>query len=171
MKYQKSSQFKGNWIFLVLLVLSILLGNFTVSSRVVLAQRIAAPIAQKIIALKDSQQRWIEVDLSTQRLTAWKGDQAIQSMIVSTGKAETPTIPGIFVIQSKRSLDRMRGADYDVPNVPYTMYYHRGYAIHGAYWHNRFGTPVSHGCINLPVEQAEWLFNWTSVKTPVIIHR
>lgn len=171
MKNQKLAQFNGKWIPLTIIVLLILMGNFTVSSKVALAQGISAPIAQELIALKDSQQRWIEIDLSTQRLTAWEGDQPIHTVIISTGKKETPTIPGIFAIQSKRSLERMRGSDYDIPDVPYAMYYHRGYAIHGAYWHNRFGTPVSHGCINLPVKQAEWLFNWTSLKTPVIIHK
>jgi lipoprotein-anchoring transpeptidase ErfK/SrfK len=103
-------------------------------------------------------------------LIAWEGDRQVHAVIVSTGKKETPTRPGVFAIQSKRPLDRMRGADYDVPDVPYAMYYHRGYAIHGAYWHNRFGTPVSHGCINLAVDHAQWLFEWASLKTPVIIH-
>lgn len=65
----------------------------------------------------------------------------------------------------------MRGADYDVPNVPYTMYYHRGYALHGAYWHRKFGTPVSHGCVNLAVNHAKWLFNWAGVGTSVIVHK
>ncbi|MGA9378208.1 MAG: L,D-transpeptidase, partial [Phormidium sp.] len=59
---------------------------------------------------------------------------------------------------------------YDVPNVPHTMYFHRGYAIHGAYWHNRFGTPVSHGCINVAPNHAAWLFNWANVGTPVVVH-
>ncbi|NEQ04766.1 MAG: L,D-transpeptidase [Moorea sp. SIO4E2] len=76
------------------------------------------------------------------------------------GKDSTPTHPGTFTIQSKRRKDRMRGADYDLANVPYAMYYHRGYAIHGAYWHRKFGTPVSHGCVNVAVDHAEWLFDW-----------
>ena len=170
MKLKNLAQFNYKRIFLSIIVSSILIGNFTVSSTIAVAQEISQRIAQELIALKDSQQRWIEIDLSTQRLTAWQGNQPIHHVIISTGKKATPTIPGIFTIQSKRPIDRMRGAGYDVPNVPYAMYYHRGYAIHGAYWHNRFGTPVSHGCVNLAVDQAEWLFNWTSLKTPVIIH-
>jgi lipoprotein-anchoring transpeptidase ErfK/SrfK len=63
----------------------------------------------------------------------------------------------------------MQGQDYDVPDVPYTMYYSGNYAIHGAYWHNQFGTPVSHGCVNVAVDHAEWLFNWTALGTPVIV--
>jgi lipoprotein-anchoring transpeptidase ErfK/SrfK len=127
--------------------------------------------SQEIVALKASQKRWIEINLSTQRLIAWEGDRPVYAVIVSTGKKETPTRPGVFSIQSKRPLDRMRGPDYDLPDVPYAMYYHRGYAIHGTYWHNRFGTPVSHGCINLAVDHAQWLFEWASLKTPVVIHQ
>ena len=89
---------------------------------------------------------------------------------VSTGKESTPTLPGIFSIESKRPLDRMRGEDYDVPDVPYAMYYDQGYAIHGAYWHRKFGTPMSHGCINVSVDHAEWLFEWASEGTTVVIH-
>jgi len=127
--------------------------------------------SQEIVALKASQKRWIEINLSTQRLIAWEGDRTVYAVFVSTGKKETPTRPGVFSIQSKRPLDRMRGPDYDLPDVPYAMYYHRGYAIHGTYWHNRFGTPVSHGCINLAVDHAQWLFEWASLKTPVVIHQ
>jgi lipoprotein-anchoring transpeptidase ErfK/SrfK len=65
----------------------------------------------------------------------------------------------------------MRGKGYDIPDVPYTMYFYEGYAIHGAYWHHRFGTPVSHGCVNLPVRQAHKLFNWTPMGTLVVVHR
>jgi lipoprotein-anchoring transpeptidase ErfK/SrfK len=145
--------------------------NFTVKSTTILAQEISAKITQQLVALKNSQKRWIEIDLSSQSLTAWEGDKLIQTITISTGKKSTPTLPGVFTIQSKRPIDRMRGADYDVPDVPYAMYYYRGYAIHGAYWHNKFGTPVSHGCINLKVDQAKWLFNWSSVGTSVVIHQ
>ena len=127
-------------------------------------------ISQQIETLKKSQKRWLEVDLSEQQLTAWQGGTPSYSTIVSTGKPATPTLSGIFTIQRKLPQDRMRGADYDVPNVPDVMYYHRGYAIHGAYWHNQFGTPVSHGCINLPLEAAQNLFEWTPLGTPVVIH-
>ena len=117
-----------------------------------------------------SQHRWLEVNLSQQRLIAWEGGQRIYSIPVSTGKHSTPTLQGTFAIQSKLRFARMQGADYDVPNVPYTMYFAGGYAIHGAYWHHEFGTPVSHGCVNLPVRQASSLFRWASVGTQVVIH-
>jgi hypothetical protein len=114
--------------------------------------------------------RWLEVSLSKQRLIAWEGKTPVYSMPVSTGKRSTPTIQGSFAIQSKFRFARMQGRNYNVPNVPYTMYFAGGYAIHGAYWHNRFGTPVSHGCVNLPVGEAHALFKWASVGTQVVIH-
>jgi lipoprotein-anchoring transpeptidase ErfK/SrfK len=120
--------------------------------------------------LKHSGQKWIEIDLSSQRLYAWEGDRPVYAVLVSTGKASTPTPTGTFAIQTRHRVARMQGADYDVPDVPYTLYYYRGYAIHGAYWHHRFGTPVSHGCTNVAVNHARWLFNWASVGTPVVVH-
>jgi lipoprotein-anchoring transpeptidase ErfK/SrfK len=103
-------------------------------------------------------------------LIAWEGSQPVYAVIISTGKATTPTPTGIFAIQTRHRVARMQGYDYDVPDVPYTMYYHRGYAIHGAYWHSRFGTPVSHGCINVAVNHARWLYHWATVGTPVVVH-
>lgn len=171
MKHQNSTRlFNYRLFFFVIVWVVFMWENFTVKSTTVLAQEISPKISQELIVLKESQKRWIEIDLSTQSLTAWEGSQPIQTITVSTGKKSTPTISGVFTIQSKRPIDRMRGADYDVPNVPHAMYYHRGYAIHGAYWHNKFGTPVSHGCVNLELDHAEWLFNWTSVGTSVVIH-
>ncbi len=115
--------------------------------------------------------RWIEIDLSRQRLRAWEGKRLIYSFRTSTGKYSTPTPRGRFWIISKYRINRMRGKGYDIPDVPYTMYFYEGYAIHGAYWHHRFGTPVSHGCVNLPVRQAHKLFNWTPMGTLVVVHR
>jgi lipoprotein-anchoring transpeptidase ErfK/SrfK len=118
-----------------------------------------------------SSPRWIEIDLSEQRLRAWEGKKLIYSFRTSTGKRSTPTPVGTYRINSKYRAHRMRGRGYDVPNVPYTMYFYNGYAIHGAYWHNRFGTPVSHGCVNLPVRNARKLYRWASVGTRVVVRR
>ncbi|MEM1167579.1 MAG: L,D-transpeptidase [Cyanobacteria bacterium P01_H01_bin.35] len=127
-------------------------------------------IATKMLELQQSKERWISIDLSTQRLIAWEGNKAVYAVIVSTGKASTPTRLGTFKIYTKYRTTRMTGPGYDVPDVPYTMYYDGGMAIHGAYWHNRFGTPVSHGCTNVAVNHAKWLFDWASVGTPVVVH-
>lgn len=115
--------------------------------------------------------RWIEVDLSGQRLYAWEGGRRVYSMRISSGKRSTPTRVGTYAIQRKYLAKTMRGRGYVAPNVPYTMYYSGGYAIHGAYWHNRFGTPVSHGCINLPVSQARRLYSWAGTGTRVVVHQ
>ena len=119
--------------------------------------------------LKRSGERWIEIDLSKQRLIAWKGNRPVYAVIISTGKSSTPTPTGIFSIQTRYRTTRMSGDGYDVPDVPYAMFYDRGYAIHGADWHNSFGTPVSHGCTNVAVNHARWLYNWASVGTPVVV--
>ncbi|MGB3401948.1 MAG: L,D-transpeptidase [Microcoleaceae cyanobacterium] len=127
-------------------------------------------VAYRMLDLQQSSERWIEIDLSRQRLIAWEGNQVVYAVVVSTGKASTPTRLGTFAVQTKYEVARMSGPGYDVPDVPYTMYYDGGMAIHGAYWHNRFGTPVSHGCTNVAVNHAEWLFKWASVGTPVVVH-
>ncbi|WP_225887111.1 L,D-transpeptidase [Nodosilinea nodulosa] len=126
-------------------------------------------IAAQVARLQQSGDRWLQIDLSSQRLIAWEGNTPVYAVIVSTGKPSTPTVTGVFEIQSRYRTARMRGAGYDVPDVPWTMYFYRGYAIHGAYWHHNFGTPVSHGCVNVAVDHARWLFNWASLGTPVVV--
>ena len=127
-------------------------------------------VTQQISSLRKSNQRWVEVNVSTERLIAWEGNKPVYAIVVSTGTAHHPTITGSFAIQAKLRTARMQGDDYDIPDVPYTMYYSGSYAIHGAYWHNSFGTPVSHGCVNVAVNHARWLFNWASIGTPVVVH-
>lgn len=113
--------------------------------------------------------RWIEVDRYGQTLTAWEGGRPVRTFVVSTGKRSTPTRSGTYSVQSKYRSTYMQGRGYYVPDVPYAMFYSGGYAMHGAYWHNRFGTPVSHGCVNLRVSQARWLYNWAPVGTKVVV--
>ncbi|MDJ0797763.1 MAG: L,D-transpeptidase [Calothrix sp. MO_167.B12] len=117
-----------------------------------------------------SQTRWIEIDLSEQQLYGWEGKKLAYYFEVSTGKKSTPTPTGKFLIGAKYRYNRMRGSDYDIPDVPYAMYFYKGYAIHGAYWHNKFGIPVSHGCVNLRVKDARKLYNWSKLGTLVVVH-
>lgn len=114
--------------------------------------------------------RWVEVDISDQMLTAWQGDTVVLRTKVSTGKPGWRTLPGTFNVYVKYTQTRMVGPDYDTPDVPWTMYYYQGFAIHGAYWHNNFGTPVSHGCVNLRVDEAKLLFDWADVGLEVVVH-
>jgi lipoprotein-anchoring transpeptidase ErfK/SrfK len=127
-------------------------------------------LAKAIQELKLTDQRWIEIRLDSQRLVAWEGKRPVYAVVVSTGKPAYPTPVGTFKIQTKLTIARMQGQDYDVPDVPSTMYYSGSYAIHGAYWHSNFGTPVSHGCTNVAPNHAKWLFEWASVGTPIIVH-
>lgn len=128
-------------------------------------------VSRKVSELKQSSKRWIQVDLSEQRLIAWEGGKPVFGVIVSTGKKSTPTPTGVFNIYVKLKETRMKGEDYDIPNVPHTMYYKGGYGIHGAFWHKRFGTPVSHGCVNVAPNHAKKLFNWASVGTTVVVQQ
>lgn len=116
----------------------------------------------------------IYVDLTNQKLTAYEGNTKVYEFPVSTGKwGRTPT--GDFRIWIWLKYTRMTGGDpalgtyYNLPNVPYTMFFYnsdipksRGYGLHGAYWHNNFGHPMSHGCVNLKPEDAGKLFYWTN---------
>jgi lipoprotein-anchoring transpeptidase ErfK/SrfK len=109
----------------------------------------------------------IVVSTTDQRIYAYENGQLVHSHLVSTGLPDTPTVKGDYKIYIKLKADDMSGPDYFLPQVPYTMYFYQGYAIHGTYWHNNFGRPMSHGCVNLPTAEAEWFFNWASVGTPV----
>jgi LysM repeat protein len=117
-----------------------------------------------------SGRKWIEVNLSTQTLTAWQGDVPVLQTIISSGKAGTPTVTGRFQIGTKYTSQRMYGPGYDIPGVPWVMYFYADYAIHGAYWHNSFGIPMSHGCVNMRPSEAEALWNWAPPGTEVWVH-
>lgn len=117
-----------------------------------------------------SEGRWVDVDLSEQRVTAYDGASPIRTFLVSTGTRAHPTVTGQFRVYVKLTSTPMAGPGYYLPGVPYTMYFYRGYALHGTYWHSNFGTPMSHGCVNLRTPEAEWLFNFASVGTLVNIH-
>ncbi len=116
-------------------------------------------------------EKWIEVDLSEQKLTAWDGANKFLETLVSTGKfGKTPT--GEFNIWSKFKYTKMSGGSkelrtyYYLPNVPYTMYFYKGFGLHGTYWHNNFGQTMSHGCVNLPTLMAEKIYYWSTPTVP-----
>jgi lipoprotein-anchoring transpeptidase ErfK/SrfK len=115
-------------------------------------------------------ERWIDVDLSDQLLTAYEGMTPVRQVLVSTGLPGTATVVGQFRIYVKYESTLMTGDDYYLPNVPYTMYFYKGYGLHGTYWHSNFGRPMSHGCVNLPTPEAQWLYGFASIGTLVNIH-
>ncbi len=114
--------------------------------------------------------RRIEINLSSQTLTAWQGDVPVLSTTISSGRSGTPTVTGRFAVGTKYPAQRMVGPGYDLPNVPWVMYFHGAYAIHGAYWHNNFGVPASHGCVNMRPNEAELLYHWAAPGTEVYVH-
>lgn len=114
----------------------------------------------------------ITVDRGKQMLYAWEGGRIINQTPVSTGMYYTPTLKGSFKIYRKLPLQDMRGSyppypRYFTKNVPNVMYFYGAYAIHGAYWHNSFGSRVSHGCVNVPVPFSAWLYSWADMGTRV----
>lgn len=112
----------------------------------------------------------IVVDLSDQTLTAWYGDTIQLYTSISSGTSATPTITGYYKIDRKYPQQRMIGPGYDIPDVPYVMYFWEGYAFHGVYWHNNFGSPMSHGCIHVQPGQDAWLYSWAEPGTDVYIN-
>lgn len=109
----------------------------------------------------------IVVSTEDQRIYAYQDGNLVRTHLVSTGLPGTPTVHGDYAIYVKYQATDMSGPDYYLPQVPYTMYFYQGYGIHGTYWHNAFGRPMSHGCVNLPTPEAEWFFNFADVGTPV----
>ena len=117
-----------------------------------------------------NEDRWINVDLSEQRVTAYEGQTPVKTYLVSTGLPATPTPEGQFRIWVKFRYDDMEGEDYFLEDVPHVMYFHQGYGFHGVWWHANWGHRMSHGCINQPNDMAEWLFNFAEVGTLVNVH-
>jgi len=120
---------------------------------------------------------WIDVSIAKQALVAYEGKKAVFATVVSTGEAglEDPetskaTKTGIFRIHTKHVTTTMAsnvvGEEFELKDIPYVQYFEAGYALHAAYWHDDFGTPRSHGCINLSPEDAKWLFMWTEPQVP-----
>jgi lipoprotein-anchoring transpeptidase ErfK/SrfK len=117
----------------------------------------------------------IYVDLTTQTLRAYEGENLFMETKVSTGKW-FPTPTGDFKIWRKVRSTKMSGGEgadyYYLPNVPYNMFFYnsqvsqgRGFALHGAYWHDNFGHPMSHGCVNMRIIDAKKLYEWVDPPT------
>ncbi|MFO7170499.1 MAG: L,D-transpeptidase [Chloroflexota bacterium] len=120
--------------------------------------------------------RSIRVDLTRQMLTAYEGDVPVFTAPVATGKDGFNTPTGSFAIYAKYPVQTMAGSaggeTWHVPNIPFVQYIVGGVALHGTYWHDLWGTGVrmSHGCINLNIDDAQWLYEWADVGTPVEVH-
>ncbi|MBX3181556.1 MAG: L,D-transpeptidase [Polyangiaceae bacterium] len=122
-------------------------------------------------------EKWIDVNLSKQTVVLYEGTRPVYATLISSGEAgledhrtSTATKRGIFRIHTKHITTTMSsdeaGEEFELRDVPYVMYFEEGYAMHGAYWHDRFGTPKSHGCLNLSPEDARRIFHWTDPQVP-----
>jgi len=125
--------------------------------------------------------RWVDVSILEQSLVAYEGTKPVYVTLVSTGadglgdpKKTHSTIQGVFLVHTKHVTVTMdgdeAGDEFDLRDVPFVQYFTEGYAIHAAYWHDDFGTPRSHGCINLAPLDAAWLFSFTTPDVPDAWH-
>ena len=111
--------------------------------------------------------KWIDVNRFEQTLAAYEGDRLVYATLVSSGLPQWDTDLGLFRVYMKVRQAKMSGRDglpdyYFLEDVPYAMYFNKDMALHGAYWHDKFGFKHSHGCVNLPPASALWLWNWTT---------
>jgi hypothetical protein len=122
-------------------------------------------------------ERWIDVDLERQIVTAYRGEKPVFAMLASTGRgalgSEQATPPGeyrIWVKLRSSDMDNLENLEaqtnYAIQAVPWVLYFHRGYGLHGAFWHRAFGRVQSHGCVNLTPSDAQRLFEWASPRLP-----
>lgn len=131
----------------------------------------ALPIPTTVVLGESAGEKWIDVDLSTQTLRAMEGDHQVYEFKISSGKW-APTQTGEYRIWSKFRYTKMSGGSkadntyYYLPNVPYVMYFNQGVGLHGTYWHNNFGHPMSHGCVNMATPDAEKIFYWADPAIP-----
>lgn len=121
--------------------------------------------------------RWIDIDLAEQTLTIYENHQLVFAALVATGMEPYWTRPGLFQIYSMKETENMSGsfeADrsdyYSLEHVPYTLYFDKARAIHGAYWRTSLGFEQSHGCVNMSIGDAAWVFNWANEGDWVYVH-
>jgi lipoprotein-anchoring transpeptidase ErfK/SrfK len=119
--------------------------------------------------------RWIEVDLFEQTMAVYEDRELVFATLIASGVGPYYTYPGIFRIEEKLDLTRMRWLTdpedaYNLEDVPWTMYFDEERAFHGAYWRANLGYPQSHGCVNLSVGDSHWLYDWAKLGDRVYVH-
>ena len=118
--------------------------------------------------------RWIDVNLAEQTLAVYDNNRMVFATMIATGQDPFWTRPGLHSIYKKIESETMRNNDpadfYYLEKVPWIMYFDGARALHGAYWRTRFGYPQSHGCVNLSIGDAHWLFNWAKEGDWVYVH-
>jgi lipoprotein-anchoring transpeptidase ErfK/SrfK len=119
--------------------------------------------------LGDTSGNWIEVILSSQTLCFHETSGNTPCFPVSTGLAWTPTPTGNFHVWIKLPVTTMAGPGYYLPGIHWTMYFYQAYSTHEAYWHNNFGQPMSHGCVNMRLDDAKYIYDRSEVGTLVSV--
>ncbi len=118
--------------------------------------------------------RWIEVNLAEQTVAVYDNNRLIFATMVSTGIDRFWTRPGLFQIHHKLETTTMSNSIpddfYYLEDVPWTMYFDEERALHGAYWHNKFGYEMSHGCVNMSLGDSHWLYDWAKVGDTVYVY-
>jgi LysM repeat protein len=113
--------------------------------------------------------REVVVDLSSSQVYAYENGLLKYRSTSSNGLPATPTVQGSFTVQRKVRTQTMSGPGYWLPNVEWVVYFYQGYALHGTYWHNNFGQPMSHGCVNLTNSDAQWFYDFVDIGTPITV--
>ncbi|PKW26935.1 L,D-transpeptidase family protein [Phycicoccus duodecadis] len=138
--------------------------------------RTVAVGAEKLAYPAADGEKWIDVDLGAHTMTAYVGAKVVYGPVAMVnGAPKTPTRLGTFHVYYKNPLMTMRGSnadgsDYETPDVPWSTFFDGGIALHGAYWRSTFGYAASHGCVNLPVPVAKWVYDFAPIGTPVAVH-
>jgi lipoprotein-anchoring transpeptidase ErfK/SrfK len=119
----------------------------------------------------------MDVNLTSQTLVVYENCQPIFATLISSAKAPAVTPTGtfsIFYMEERLPLfanERVATSEeFYLADVPWLMFFHENWAIHGAYWHDHFGEPGSHGCINVSPYDARWLFEWAKLGDMIVIH-
>ena len=121
-------------------------------------------------------EKWVDLNLSNKTVTAYEGATVVHGPVsIVDGAAETPTVTGTYKVYLQYESQTMRGENADgspyvAEDVPWVSYFYSGYAFHGAGWRSSFGYSGSHGCVNMPVSEAQWIYNWVDTNTVVQSH-
>ena len=139
-------------------------------------ERTIANGAEKLPYQAAPGEKWVDLNLSNKTVTAYEGATVVHGPVsIVDGAAETPTVTGTYKVYLQYESQTMRGENADgspyvAEDVPWVSYFYSGYAFHGAGWRSSFGYSGSHGCVNMPVSEAQWIYNWVDTNTVVQSH-
>ncbi|WP_243118443.1 L,D-transpeptidase family protein [Actinomyces wuliandei] len=140
------------------------------------SERTIADGAENLVYQAEPGEKWIDVDLASRTVTSYEGATVVRGPVtIVDGAEETPTVTGTYQIYLQYDSqtmegDNIDGSRYRTEDVPWVSYFHGGYAFHGAPWRSDFGYSASHGCVNMPVEEAKWIYDWVDIGTTVVSH-